>query len=229
MPTSASTTKAGEECRIVRVSILILRGFQQTSLLPGDAFCLASESPSHVVSVPSNLLLLCWVIGWMSVCMNTLKAETQFPLAFWISWCLKSDISGTCLSGTGPKGWGASCGTWTFCSSRVVTVLVRSLLLVGHPSAGGVWGHTASLPLLPVSVWSFYPLLWRSCQASFHFFFFFSERIVLYVAVGFGVFWVFLYHHVDLPPLWLFVQRKDYIEFLRHIYKLKREKNVRSF
>lgn len=139
MPTRASTTKAGEECRIVPVSILILRGFQQTSLLPGDAFCLASESPSHVVSVPSNLLLLCWVIGWMSVCMNTLKAETQFPLAFWISWCLKPDVLGTCLSGTGPKGWGASCGTWTFCSSRVVSVQPGHSCLWVIPVRVGFW------------------------------------------------------------------------------------------
>lgn len=104
-----------------------------------------------------------------------------------------------------------------------------SLLLVGHPSAGGVLGHTASLPLLPVSVWSFYPLLWRTVELVFTFFFFPPERIVLYVAVGFGVFQVFLYHHVDLPPLRLFVQRKDYIEFLRHIYKLKRERKCKVF
>lgn len=36
---------------------------------------------------------------------------------------------------------------------------------------GVVFGKTVSLPLLPVLVWSFYPLLWRSCLASFQVFF----------------------------------------------------------
>lgn len=35
----------------------------------------------------------------------------------------------------------------------------------------GVFGETLCLHLLPVSVWSFHPLLWQSCWASFQIFF----------------------------------------------------------
>ena len=57
---------------------------------------------------------------------------------------------------------------------------------VGHRTRDGVFGKTACLPLLPISVLPFYPLLRRSCWASFQVF---SEATVLYVAVDLVYLW----------------------------------------
>lgn len=87
-----------------------------------------------------------------------------------------------------------------------ILCICETALAVGHPSTGGVFGHTAFLPVYPVSVWSFYPLLWRSCWAGFHVFF--GENCSV-CSCRFAVFWVFLYHHVVLPPLWRFFFKQE--------------------
>lgn len=42
----------------------------------------------------------------------------------------------------------------------------RSLMTVGHSAWSGVFGKGVPLPLLPISVRPFYPLLWRCCSSS---------------------------------------------------------------
>lgn len=74
---------------------------------------------------------------------------------------------GACFSGAVPTGWDVWYGAPTPCSSRRSTGLERSFPTTG----GGVFSETMSPPLLSISKWSLYPLLWRSSSSSFHFFF----------------------------------------------------------
>lgn len=65
------------------------------------------------------------------------------------------------LYGAIPKGWGASYRMPTACSSERGTSLVRSLSIECCCVEGEVFCETMSLPPLPVSMWSFHPLLKR--------------------------------------------------------------------
>lgn len=64
---------------------------------------------------------------------------------------------------------------------------------------GWVFGETASLPLLPVLMWPFYPLSWGSCVAVFRSF---SGGIIPCVAVNGvpmegGEFRIFIHCHLE--------------------------------
>lgn len=61
------------------------------------------------------------------------------------------------------------------------SVFLRSLFIVGCCTGGGVFGDTASLPLLPVSVWSFSLCYGGAVQLVFRSF---SEEIDPHVAAG---------------------------------------------
>lgn len=88
------------------------------------------------------------------------------------------------------------------------SLLKQRLLLSEIPPSGGSlhqgWGfwQDGSLPLLPVSMWHFYPLLWRSCSASGQVFFrrnYFIWNHSFSVSVGGSGFRIFLHCHPDCP------------------------------
>lgn len=128
--------------------------------------------------------------------MNLLKADTPFPLAHWSlghqSHRLPNPhIFGAYTFGAGARGWGIP----TSCSSGTSSELVRCLPIVCYFTGSEVYGQTMSFPLLPISVWSFYPLLWRSSSSILQIYF--SERIDAYAAIGL----VCLRRVQDLPTL----------------------------
>ena len=50
-------------------------------------------------------------------------------------------------------------------------MFMRSLPVVGLCTRDGIFGELASLHFLPISMWSFDHMLWRSSSANFQFFF----------------------------------------------------------
>lgn len=71
---------------------------------------------------------------------------------------------------------------------------------------GGGFGETISLPRILILMWPFYPSCGVAVQLALRFF---SEGIVLYIAVDFIVsvggseFKIFLCCHLELPPVFL--------------------------
>lgn len=116
--------------------------------------------------------------------------------------------------------------TQTCCSSRIFSVFVRSLLLWVIPA----WVGFLAILHFCLFYLSQCGLFIHCCGEAVELVFTsFSERIVLYVAVdlvcsGFS-------HTIMLtcPLCGGFFQTRDYVKFLRHIYKLKWEKNLMSF
>lgn len=66
------------------------------------------------------------------------------------------------------------------------SIFLRSLFIVGCCTGSGVFGDTASLPLLPVSVWSLSLCYGGAIQLVFRSF---SQEIDPYVAVGLVCLW----------------------------------------
>lgn len=115
--------------------------------------------------------------------------------------CWFSRHFGALLSGAGPMGRGAGCGAQTPCSSGSSSVFVRTLLMVGHCTTVQVFGETEFLPLLPISVRLFYPLLWSSSSASTQVLFRVNYLIYSYrfvISIGGGELRIFLHHHLEL-------------------------------
>lgn len=79
----------------------------------------------------------------------------------------KPGIWGAHFSCARSKGWGAWCRAWIL--HREKPIPLWHVLVVNHRSWRPVFflGKTVSLPLLPVSLLSFYPLLWKLCWSSF--------------------------------------------------------------
>lgn len=98
--------------------------------------------------------------------------------------------------------WGSQGLRWLMWGMNPLLLrFVRSFLLAGYHTRGGVFGKTVSLPLLPSLTWPFYYLLWGSCSASFQVFF--REGCSVYscrfcVFMGRGDFRFFL--HCPLGP-----------------------------
>lgn len=69
-------------------------------------------------------------------------------------WHSKPDILGACLSGVDLRGWGTWCWVSTPCFSGS-----WDPFFLCHWTGTGSFCETVSLPLLPISVCSFYPLL----------------------------------------------------------------------
>lgn len=68
---------------------------------------------------------------------------------------------------------------------------------------GGTFGKTISLSFLIISMWPFYPLLWRSCSASFQVFFIEDCSICSYIfgmSMEGGEFRIFLCFLLELSP-----------------------------
>lgn len=77
----------------------------------------------------------------------------------------QSQTLGVCLSSACPKGW--VCLTWaTKNSSRGSSIFVRPLCQWVAAVGVRVFGKSASLSFLLVSMWPFYPSLWSSHSAS---------------------------------------------------------------
>ena len=112
----------------------------------------------------------------MSLCASPLRAESQFPTALWVSW-MYAPVVFKAQHFWGYSLWcrfqmlGNWCGAQAPCSSGRIFLFVRSLLIMGHYTRGRVFGDTMSLPLLPVWMSPFYPLLWSRRSASFQVFF----------------------------------------------------------
>ena len=84
-------------------------------------------------------------------------------------WYSKLDVLGACLV-QDPWSWGAQCGAQTCCSLWRTSAIVIILLLVNCPLKGmgsDYMGsdYTATLPLLPISLWFFLCIF--SCRRSF--------------------------------------------------------------
>lgn len=79
-----------------------------------------------------------------------------------------------------------------------------SQLWIAETGCGFSLGEIVSLPLLPISVLSFKPLVWRPCSSSFQVFFQGNYSICsckFMVFVGGGEFRVFLGHHLKSSPV----------------------------
>lgn len=153
-------------------------------------------------------MLSCWVTGQMKLCKHfKLEISVSYgPLGLldirlWFS----NQTVGVCISGASPKCWSPWYGACDLCFSGICFLFVRSLPLVGVHIGGRVFGKTMSLHLLLISVYPFYPLLWRSCFSSFSHLFFQREFSICNcrfgVSLGGGKFRVFLCCHLELPTL----------------------------
>lgn len=98
-------------------------------------------------------------------------------MALWFS---KPDISEVCLFGAGPSDGVPDVGLEPLAPQGYAPFWWDPCCLcIALPARVGFWVRPTSLALLPLWSWPFYPLLWRSCSASFQV----LQRIVLYVAV----------------------------------------------
>lgn len=113
-------------------------------------------------------------------------------------------FTGFCLGGSSLqcRSQVLRCLMWgLYPSSGRYSIFVRSLQTVGCVTVAGVFSDTASLPLLFVSVWFFYPLLWR-CSDSFQVFSRENSSICrcrLDISMGRGDFRIFLCY-LEWPP-----------------------------
>ena len=152
----------------------------------------------HVWSRSFSNLVLHWVLRWMSLHVSPLRANFSVPTSF--CWFSKPKVLGTHLSSAGCKRWGTWCGARTPSSSGRSSIFVRSVVLVGCCARGEVFGETALLTLLPILMWSFYPLLWRWCLASVQVFFRSICSCRFGVSMGGGEFRIFLCWHLNPTP-----------------------------
>lgn len=89
-----------------------------------------------------------------------------------------------------------------------------SQLWIAEIGCGFSLGETVSLPLRPISVLSFKPLVWRPCSSSFQVFFQGNYSICsckFMVFVGGGEFRVFLGHHLKSSPVSKLVLKMKWI------------------
>lgn len=120
----------------------------------------------------SKLLLLSWIPGW--VCEEPFKSGVS------VSYSLLSLLDISPIVFQSQLFWGfifpaqfPRVGVPDVRLKRLILqeeapflwYFVISLLLVGRYSTGRGPVETASLPLLPYSMWPFYCLLWKSCSA----------------------------------------------------------------
>lgn len=117
-------------------------------------------------------------------------------------------LKARCLGGSSlqrrGQGRGAWCGVQTSCYVRrkfiyiyILFCFLRSLPIVGRHIRGGVSGKCVFLPVLQISTWPFYPLLWNRCSASSQVLFrgYCSMcGCICAVSVGGGKFRIFLCH-----------------------------------
>lgn len=104
---------------------------------------------------------------------SPLKVESQFPIAFWVPGhkphCFsKPIILGFIFPAQFPRVGVPDVRLKHLILQEEAPFLwyfVIFLLLVGRYSTGRGPVETASLPLLPYSMWPFYCLLWKSCSA----------------------------------------------------------------
>lgn len=120
----------------------------------------------------SKLLLLSWVPGWVceepfksgvSVSYSLLSLLDISPIVFQSQLFWGSSFQRS-SQGLGYLMWDSNA---SFFKKKLLFLwyFVISLLLVGRYSTGRGPVETASLPLLPYSMWPFYCLLWKSCSA----------------------------------------------------------------
>lgn len=153
-----------------------------------------------------KLLLLHCFLGWVSLHISSLRAESPYPTTLYFSWMRsqwfsKPGVLGAHLSGAVPKSW----GSLLWCTE---SLLFRETLCIceippdcRHHVGRGFFADIVYLPLLLTSMWLFRPLLWRSYSASFQFFFqrrcYISSCSLLCLwAVG-GKFSMFLYQYLE--------------------------------
>lgn len=154
-------------------------------------------SPSQTFQALSKLLLFCCDLESLHV--SLLRTVSRFPTAPWVSGhkphCFsKPDVLGACFSGTGPKIGVSAVGPLL----REKVQICEICSIVGCCTGAGAFGKTLSLPLLPISMWSYFHLFQRSCSISL-------QREFSHLNYGFRVsvgkeeFSIFLCSHLGLP------------------------------
>lgn len=138
------------------------RESQQAPCSSSRCLKLAIEFPSHIVQA---LLLSCWALGEVSLCLSPFRAASQFPKPFGFQrqtfWGLVSLMQVPSVGVSQAQ---------TSCFSERSPGFVRFILIVRCGARGRVLGEITSLPLPPVSMWSIYHLRWHY-SASFQVFF----------------------------------------------------------
>lgn len=142
-----------------------------------------SESPSPMVHVLFSLMFFCWILGWVSLHMSSLRVDfcyLQFYSFLWyiFHWFSKSGILRVHFSCVGSRGW---CGALISHSLGKRSVPLWFLSIVDHCDWDVhffSWWGPISLPLLSSSVWFFFLLLWKLCSSSYSLY---SHRYVVFV------------------------------------------------
>lgn len=142
---------------MVLTRVSIPRESPNRTLPLANALRITSESPSLMALALLKLLLLCWVLGkWVST-MSTLRVESPSPTALWLSWTYAMLVFKT-------RHFGGSSLQYMCLTHDTKPWLLReeSHICAIPPSYGSrCWGYgfgkTVSLPLLPISMWPFYP------------------------------------------------------------------------
>lgn len=119
---------------------------------PANAFSFVNDSPSHRDAALFKLLFY-WVSGWMRPQASLLRGHFRI-FGYQLHWFSKPDSLQAHLSGVYSRGQGAWCGMSAPQSSRRSSHLVRSLPMCAITPRWG-FGKSVSLPLLPLSMWSF--------------------------------------------------------------------------
>lgn len=112
-------------------------------------------SPLHIWSKHLLHLLLCWVLGWVGLCVSPLRGDFSFPKALWFSW--KSALlvfKARCFEGSSlwrsSQGLGYLRWSKTPPSSGTSSVSVSPFPVAGPCAQGGAACKSMTVPLLPI-------------------------------------------------------------------------------
>lgn len=143
--------------------------------------------------------------SWCKPFINSLFSIALYSSRCKSCWVSKPDILQALLTSASSKGWDAWCGhkplaLW----SEVSYLWAPSQFQVTRLGRGWrFFCEITSLLLLPILMWLFYPLLWRSCSASFQVILigvFSMCSCEFIVSMEGDESRTFLHHHPEPPP-----------------------------
>lgn len=85
VPSSTVAGKVGEYENGTHQCLYLWRELQHTPAPLEDTLSFSNESSSYMFEALLNLILLHWVPALVSLCVNPLEVESQFPPAFYRS------------------------------------------------------------------------------------------------------------------------------------------------